>query len=163
MGSARDSGGGRRRFFSGVHDESYSDALYPITLCPLMRQVGCKPQPYVVSRPLSRRVAQVWFDAFTHTLEIVRAIPFGQHRGEAATEGREPSHQIPGQRRGPRDQRDIAHVKASGGKSPTVVLDRRKVPGVGGLAIISAAVELLSIMPARHRERYSSSIRKLPP
>src|SRR5712664_2753814 len=84
----------------------------------LVRQAGCKPQPYVVGRPFSRRVAQVWLDAFTHTIEIVRAIPFGQHRGEAATEGRKPSHHIPGQRRGPRDQRDIAHAKASGGKSP---------------------------------------------
>src|SRR3984957_14046960 len=37
----------------------------------------------------------------------------------------------------------MAHVEAGGSKSPTVIFDRRKVPGVGGLAIMSTAVELL--------------------
>ena len=59
--------------------------------------------------------------------------------GEAATEGREP----PRQWRGPRDRRDIAHIEAGDGESRTVIFNRRKVPGVGGLAIVSAAVELL--------------------
>src|SRR5258708_15649550 len=102
-------------------------------------QVRCEPQAHVVDRPLSRHVAQMRLDAFPHTLEIVRPISLGQHGGEAATEGGKPAHHIPRQRRRPRDQRDVAHVEAGGGKSSTVIFDRRKVPGGGSLAILSAA------------------------
>jgi PAS domain S-box-containing protein len=108
----------------------------------LMAPARCKPQPHVVGRPLSRRVAEGRLDAFTHTFEVFRAFRLGQHGGEAAAEGREPSHHIARQRRGPRDQLDIADVEAGGGKARTVIFDRRKIPGVGGLAIMSAAVEL---------------------
>src|SRR4051794_35458734 len=73
-----------------IADAYFSDPSHRPT--PLAYQVGCKSQPHVVGRPLPRRVAQMRLDAFTYTLEIVRAIRLGQHGGEAATEGREPSH-----------------------------------------------------------------------
>src|ERR1700687_4707664 len=95
-------------------------------------------QAHVVSGPVPCGIAQLGTQCLAHLVYEGAALSGGEHRAETLGDRPQPARDVPGQRRRPRDERDVTNHEAARFQAAAVVFGGREVPRGGGGAVDAA-------------------------